>query len=83
MEPRFRGSAVGPKDCEVTGIVFTPDHKTMFVNIQHPGEDTRPDFAARTYGSYWPANQANPSAKGRPRSATVVVTRKDAGEIGV
>lgn len=74
---------VGPKECEVTGIVLTPDNKTMFVNIQHPGEDTKPDFAARTFGSYWPANQANPSAKGRPRSATVVVTRKDGGEIGI
>src|SRR5690606_18322960 len=29
---------VGPSGCEVTGLAFTPDMKTMFVNIQHPGE---------------------------------------------
>ncbi|HET8902692.1 MAG TPA: PhoX family phosphatase [Saccharospirillum sp.] len=27
---------VGPQGCEVTGVVTTPDVKTMFVNIQHP-----------------------------------------------
>jgi len=27
---------VGPVGCEVTGVVTTPDGKTMFVNIQHP-----------------------------------------------
>ncbi len=29
---------VGPKGCEITGITATPDLKTLFVNIQHPGE---------------------------------------------
>ncbi len=28
---------VGPKGCEVTGITLTPDFKTLFINIQHPG----------------------------------------------
>ena len=27
---------IGPVGCEVTGVVTTPDSKTMFVNIQHP-----------------------------------------------
>ncbi|HET8849682.1 MAG TPA: PhoX family phosphatase [Marinobacter sp.] len=27
---------VGPVGCEVTGVVSTPDVRTMFVNIQHP-----------------------------------------------
>ena len=27
---------VGPKGCEVTGIVLTPDFKTLFINVQHP-----------------------------------------------
>ena len=27
---------VGPVECEVTGVVTTPDVRTMFVNIQHP-----------------------------------------------
>jgi secreted PhoX family phosphatase len=30
---------VGPVGCEVTGVVTTPDVKTMFVNIQHPEVD--------------------------------------------
>ena len=28
---------VGPAGCEVTGITLTPDFKTLFINIQHPG----------------------------------------------
>ena len=27
---------VGPIGCELTGVTTTPDHRTMFVNIQHP-----------------------------------------------
>ncbi|MGI9277341.1 MAG: PhoX family protein [Endozoicomonas sp.] len=27
----------GPKGCEITGITGTPDGKTLWVNIQHPG----------------------------------------------
>jgi len=29
---------VGPSGCEVTGVCWTPDGRTMFINIQHPGE---------------------------------------------
>ena len=29
---------VGPSACEITGVFTTPDEKTMFVGIQHPGE---------------------------------------------
>ncbi|MFM7704052.1 MAG: PhoX family protein, partial [Rubrivivax sp.] len=28
----------GPTGCEVTGVTWTPDGRTMFLNIQHPGE---------------------------------------------
>ena len=28
---------VGPNICEITGVFVTPDEKTMFVGIQHPG----------------------------------------------
>jgi uncharacterized protein len=31
---------VGPSGCEVTGVCWTPDARTMFINIQHPGEVT-------------------------------------------
>jgi secreted PhoX family phosphatase len=74
---------VGPKECEITGIAMTPDHKTLFFNVQHPGEDSTPDWSAKTFGSYWPANQADSTVKKRPRSATVVISRKDNGDIGV
>jgi secreted PhoX family phosphatase len=69
---------VGPRGCEVTGITFTPDGRTMFVNIQHPGEpaaiiSTPPNF---TSGN-WPDGGTS-----RPRSATLVVTKNDGGVIG-
>lgn len=77
---------VGPFDCEITGVVVTPDGKTLFFNVQHPGEDTG-DFATNTFTSYWPGNQPGITSghKGhkRPRSATVVVTRKDGGTIAI
>ena len=28
---------VGPNECEVTGLTWGKDKKTMFVGIQHPG----------------------------------------------
>jgi hypothetical protein len=77
-ERNLRRFLVGPKECEITGITETPDGKTLFVNIQHPGEDTRPDFATGLFGSHWPDGNAS-----RPRSATIVITRDDGGDIGV
>ena len=70
---------VGPKDCEITGFAITPDAKTIFVNIQHPGEDG----SLATPTSAWPDSQTNPGSTKRPRSATVVITRTDGGAIGV
>jgi hypothetical protein len=71
---------VGPPNCEVTGVVCTPDMRTMFVNIQHPGESpsdrSDPDNPSRF--SAWPSGM--PGA--RPRSATVVIRRRDGGIIG-
>ncbi|WP_415814393.1 alkaline phosphatase PhoX, partial [Deinococcus marmoris] len=32
--------AVGPIDAEMTGPVFSPDGKTLFLSVQHPGEDS-------------------------------------------
>ena len=37
---RSGASSSGPKECEITGVAETPDGKTLFVNIQHPGEET-------------------------------------------
>jgi hypothetical protein len=30
----------GPRGCEIAGVTMTPDQRTMFVNVQHPGEST-------------------------------------------
>ena len=69
----------GPKGCELTGITATPDGKTLFVNIQHPGEPAseRSDPSKPTAVSAWPANQFPQAVGGRPRSATIVITRND------
>jgi secreted PhoX family phosphatase len=67
---------VGPKDSEITGITETPDGKAIFVNIQHPGEDST---SVTSPSSTWPSTTAGT----RPRSATIVITRTDGGVIGV
>ncbi|MFC3532169.1 PhoX family protein [Vogesella facilis] len=76
----FRRFLSGPNGCEITGLAFTPDNKTMFVNIQHPGEpdSERNDPAKPTAISSWPDGPA----AGRPRAATVVVRKRDGGVIG-
>jgi uncharacterized protein len=70
---------VGPVECEITGIDSTPDGRTLFVNVQHPGENGNP--AAIT--SNWPASQTGAATGSRPRSATVVITRNDGGVVGM
>ncbi len=71
---------VGPVGCEVTGGAFTPDGTTLFVNIQHPGESAGDsgDPTQPRRSSNWP----DFAPGGRPRSATVVVRRRDGGVIG-
>lgn len=82
----IRRFLTGPIGCEVTGVIMTPDMKTMWVNIQHPGETlsimenqgikTTPQTPNAV--SNWPDHDPN----GRPRSATVVITKNDGGVIG-
>jgi secreted PhoX family phosphatase len=75
----LRRLLVGPKECEITGIAESGDGKALFVNIQHPGEDTPPNYADPTsFGSHWPDG-----GSARPRSATVVITRDDGGLVGL
>lgn len=75
----MRRFLTGPVNCEVTGVTWTPDGTTMFVNIQHPGEtpSDRSDPAEPSKFSKWPN-----AAPGRPRSATVVIRKLDGGVIG-
>ncbi|EKO3949408.1 PhoX family phosphatase [Vibrio fluvialis] len=59
----------GPVACEITGLAFSPDHKTMFVGVQHPGEEGAP--------SHFPAGGST-----KPRSTVMMITREDGGVIG-
>ena len=63
----IRRFLTGPKQCEVTGLTWSPDRRTMFVGIQHPGE--RGD-------SNWPEG-----GDAVPRSAVVAITREDGGRL--
>ncbi len=86
----LRRFLVGPRDQEITGATETPDGRTMFVNVQHPGEDTPVANVAANAGdfsSYWPRGERAPgslaiAAGARPASATVVITKNDGGRIG-
>jgi secreted PhoX family phosphatase len=73
----IRRFLTGPRGCEITGVIGTPDGRSLFVNAQHPGEtpSERSDPAKPTAISGWPDG-------GRPRSATVVIRRQDGGLIG-
>ncbi|TWO27672.1 PhoX family phosphatase [Campylobacter lanienae] len=59
----------GPVACEITGIAFNEDYTTMFVGIQHPGENLA--------NSHYP-NGGNST----PRSTIVQIRKKDGGVIG-
>jgi secreted PhoX family phosphatase len=62
----------GVISCEVTGITVTPDRRTLFCNLQHPGNGNP---AATSF----PA----PFGSGKiPRDATLVIRRKDRGIVG-
>ncbi|WP_313537973.1 alkaline phosphatase PhoX [Sphingomonas sp.] len=77
----LRRFLVGPIECEITGVDSTPDGRTLFVGIQHPGEGGTP--AAPT--SHWPDSQAGGTVAPtlRPRSAVVVITKNDGGVVGL
>ena len=79
-ERRLRRFLVGPKQCEITGITEAPDGKTLFVNIQHPGEKIKAADIGNpsAYPSHWPDGGLS-----RPRSATITITRNDGGIIGI
>jgi secreted PhoX family phosphatase len=72
----IRRFLVGPPRSEITGITAAPDGRSLFVNIQHPGDSGTPENPRA--GSSWP----DFSATGRPRSATIVITREDGGVVG-
>lgn len=64
----IRRFMVGPKQCEVTGITWSPDRRTVFVGIQHPGEKGNSHFPG--------------GGNTIPRSSVIASTRDDGGLIG-
>lgn len=58
--------ATAPKDAELTGPWFSPDGKTLFLSVQHPGEQTE-DKENPT--SKWPFDKDN-----IPKPAVVAIT---------
>lgn len=75
----LRRFLVGPIECEITGVCESPDGTALFVNIQHPGEDTAAANIGdpTKYSSHWPDG-----GLARPRSSTIVIQRTDGGVIG-
>ncbi|WP_426446880.1 PhoX family protein [Paenibacillus sp. S-38] len=59
--------ASAPLDAELTGPWFTPDETTLFLAVQHPGENTT-DLAKPT--SMWPHRKGDTM----PRPAVVAIT---------
>lgn len=64
----LRRFLTGPIGCELTGIAETPDHRTLFVCIQHPEGASR-----------WPDLDGGIQ---RPRSAVLAITKGDGGIVG-
>ncbi len=58
----IRRFMTGPIGCEMTGLCFSEDNKTLFVGIQHPGEGPTP--------SHFPEGGDN-----KPRSSVMMITR--------
>ena len=65
----IRRFATGPLGCEMTGVAFSADRRTLFVGVQHPGEGGT--------DSHFPAGGSS-----KPRSTIMMVRKDDAGIIG-
>lgn len=68
---RIRRFMTGVPDGEVAGPEFTPDYRTLFVGIQHPGEGEGLDTPSSTFpdGDF-------------PRPSVVALHKDDGGQIG-
>lgn len=58
--------ATAPRDAELTGPWFSPDGKTLFLSVQHPGEQTTD---LNNPSSKWPFDKDN-----IPKPAVVAIT---------
>jgi uncharacterized protein len=74
----------GPVGCEVTGPSFSPDYRTFFVSIQHPGQMPRPERRKGRESTFahpisrWPDYKPDLP----PRPSVVAIYRRDGGKVG-
>lgn len=68
LSGEIRRFLVGPRECEVTGMTWSADRRTMFIGIQHPGSGGNGHFPH--------------GGKHVPRSCIIGVRRDDGGLIG-
>lgn len=70
--PEPKRMFVGVASNEITGFTLTPDRRTAFINIQHPGDG---DPALTNFPAKFDGQTI-------PRDCTIVLRRKDGGIIG-
>ena len=58
--------ASGPNECELTGPCWTPDGQTLFLSVQHPGEESK---SMTELSSHWPIG-----GNAMPRPGTIAIT---------
>jgi secreted PhoX family phosphatase len=71
---------IGPMECETTGPFFSPDQKTLFLAVQHPGEkhgirkdnqmETRKFVIKTTAGEKFQQERLVPLGSNWPRKGT-------------
>ena len=73
-----------PVQSEGTGPYFTPDERTLFVNVQHPGEESTADSnggeESNGFTSFWPrGNKTTGQNPGKPIPSMVAITKVQPG----
>ncbi|HWG55311.1 MAG TPA: alkaline phosphatase PhoX [Gaiellaceae bacterium] len=75
--------ANGPVEAELTGPTFVPRQKTLFLNVQHPGEETPNKAGAdpknpQTFTSWWPSGNrtAGTGTPAKPKPSLVAITKR-------